>query len=206
MPDPSFHITQLNGLLDRMKAGDEAATEELLIRVGNRLERLTRKMLRSFPGVHRWEQTDDVLQNALMRLIRALREVRPDSVRDFFGLAAMQIRRELIDLARHHYGPHGLGAHHISHEAADGSPKPEFDPPARTDPAADLAKWSEFHQEVEKLPVAEREVVSLVFYHGWTQAEVADLLQVTVRTVQRRWQAAMLTLHSVLRDESLPGE
>jgi DNA-directed RNA polymerase specialized sigma24 family protein len=44
----------------------------------------------------------------------------------------------------------------------------------------------------------EREVVSLLFYHGWKQAEVAELLGVTVRTVQRRWQAALVKLHGLL--------
>jgi RNA polymerase sigma-70 factor (ECF subfamily) len=60
----------------------------------------------------RWEQTDDVLQNATPRLCRALRETTPPTVRDFFRLAALHVRRELIDLARHHYGPQGPAARH----------------------------------------------------------------------------------------------
>jgi RNA polymerase sigma-70 factor (ECF subfamily) len=82
--------------------------------VCGRLERLARKMLRRFPGVHRWAETGDVLQNALLRLLRALQEVRPESVRGFFGLVAEQMRRELLDLARHFCGPQGLGARHDS--------------------------------------------------------------------------------------------
>jgi RNA polymerase sigma factor (sigma-70 family) len=54
-----------------------------------------------------------------------------------------------------------------------------------------------------QLPVEEREVVSLTYYHGWTQAEVATLLQVTVRTVQRRWQSACLHLNRLV-GENLP--
>jgi len=50
------------------------------------------------------------------------------------------------------------------------------------------------------LPAEECEVVELIFYQGWTQAEVADLLDVTVRTVQRRWQSALLQLHQDLND------
>ena len=55
------------------------------------------------------EQTDDVLQNAVVRLLRALEEVRPPSVRAFFGLAATQMRRELLDLARRYQGRGGPG-------------------------------------------------------------------------------------------------
>ena len=40
--------------------------------------------------------------------------MRPDSTRAFFGLAAEQMRRELLDLARHYYGPEGEGANHDS--------------------------------------------------------------------------------------------
>jgi len=71
-------------------------------------------MLRNYPGVGRWVEASDVLQGSLLRLLRALESVQPESTRAFFGLAAEQKRRELLDLARHFYGPQGLGANHAS--------------------------------------------------------------------------------------------
>src|SRR5437660_12900850 len=104
----------VQGWVDRLNRGEPDAREQLLSHASDRLTRLTRKMLRDYPGVRRWEQTDDVLQNALLRLCRALRDVTPPTARDYFRLAALQIRRELLDLARHYYGPHGHGARHAS--------------------------------------------------------------------------------------------
>ena len=69
-------------------------------------------MLRRYPKVHRWEQTDDVFVEAVTRLHRALETVRPESPRHFYNLAATQIRRVLIDLSRRYYGPEGIGSHH----------------------------------------------------------------------------------------------
>src|SRR5437868_627680 len=96
----SLRTPQLHLWLDRVQKGDLTARDELLKSVVHRLERLARKMLGRFPSVRGWADTGDVLQSALMRLLRALQEVRPPSVRDFFGLAAEQMRRELLDLAR----------------------------------------------------------------------------------------------------------
>ena len=99
--------------LDRLKAGDPAARDALIEHSCERLRAITRKQLRSFPGVHRWEETSDVLlQQAAMRLHRALLEVQPENVRAFMGFAATQVRRELLDLVRHYYGPQGMGAKH----------------------------------------------------------------------------------------------
>jgi RNA polymerase sigma-70 factor (ECF subfamily) len=152
-------------------------------------------MLRRFPGVRRWEQTGDVLQNALLRLLRALRQVQPASVRDFFGLAAEQVRREVLDLARHYYGPHGPGAHEGG-EAGDGPRGQET--VAAADESGELERWCAFHEEVGRLPGEEREVVGLIFYHGWTRAQAAGLLQVNERTVRRRWESALVRLHRAL--------
>ena len=44
--------------------------------------------------------TGDVLQNSTIRLLRSLQTMRPATTRDYFNLAAVHIRRELIDLAR----------------------------------------------------------------------------------------------------------
>jgi RNA polymerase sigma-70 factor (ECF subfamily) len=186
--------TQLRGWLDRIQAGDLSAREELLGAFRVQLEALARRMLRRFPAVARWEQTSDVLQNALLRLMRALPEVMPASRARFFGLAAEQMRRELLDLARHYQGPLGLGAHHASWPPAGESQPPE--PADHSDDPEDLERWLAFHEGVAQLPEAEREAVDLLFYHGLNQEDAAALLGVSVRTLQRRWKDAVLRLRS----------
>ncbi len=37
----------------------------------------------------------------------------------------------------------------------------------------------------ERMPVEQREVVGLIYRHGWTQAEVAEHMRVSRRGVQR---------------------
>lgn len=201
MVDASLPVTELQACLDRLREGDLTAQDELLRHAYDRLKRLTRKMLKGFPGVKRWAETDDVLQNALIRLLRALQAVRPAGVREFFGISTEQIRRELLDLARHYFGPQGLGTKHATN--ADGDPVKghAYDRPDQSHEPSTLAMWCEFHQQVNELPPDEREVVGLLFYQELTQVEAAALLQVTVRTVQRRWQAALLKLHQILKGQ-----
>ncbi len=131
MTDGTASTTQIQLRLDRLAAGDASARDELLNIACERLRRLARKMLRGRPRVGRWEQTDDVLQNAALRLCRVLDSIRPATVRSFINLAAVQIRRELIDLARHYDGPHGPGRHHASR---DGSASPGGAPARRRRP------------------------------------------------------------------------
>jgi RNA polymerase sigma-70 factor (ECF subfamily) len=190
----------------RLGAGDESARDRLLQCAAGRLERLTRKMLRDYPGVGRWEQTGDVLQNASLRLCRALREVTPPTARDFFRLAALQVRRELIDLARSYSGPEGLGANHASVAAvADSSGiAPGLSRSDLTHDPGRLDDWTEFHRAAGALPDEEREAFDLLYYQGLTQAEAARLLGVSERTIKRRWQSARLALHRAL-DGRLPG-
>jgi DNA-directed RNA polymerase specialized sigma subunit len=51
------------------------------------------------------------------------------------------------------------------------------------------------------LTAAEREVVSLRFYHSWDEAEIAELFGVTQRTVCRRWAARCARMAVVLGGE-----
>lgn len=197
------NTTQLQQLLDLAAQGDSSAYGELVAQASERLLKLTRKMLQGFPRLRRWEATDDVFQTAALRLYRSLSEVQPDSVRDFFGLAATQIRRTLIDLARHHYGPEGHGAKHYTDAegkaADDGVLR---DQPARSLKPDSLNVWVRFHEAIEKLPEQEREVFQLVWYGGMSQQEIARLLGVSIPTVQRRWYRAQNALGVILRDDS----
>jgi RNA polymerase sigma-70 factor (ECF subfamily) len=203
MADATPSSTQIQLRLDRLRAGDVSARDELLRIACDRLGRLARKMLRGYPGVGRWEQTDDVLQNAAIRLYRALEEIQPASVRSFINLAAVQLRRELIDLARHYDGPEGPGRHHASRDGSAVPAGPADAADDTSDPAR-LAAWTEFHEQVAALPDAEREVFDLLWYQGLSQAEAAALLGVTERVVKYRWRLARLRLHERLGGR-LPG-
>jgi RNA polymerase sigma-70 factor (ECF subfamily) len=186
----------LHDMLRRFQGGDEAALDELMRRTGERLQRLAGKMLRGFATVNAREQANDVLQNALVRLTRALREVRPPSTADFFRLAAEQIRRELLDLARYHRRRAGVN---------EPFPSAPFDPADHHTPeASDLDSWQALHEAVEGLPDNLREVFTLTFYHGRTQAELAELLGLSDRQVRRLWRDACLRLNEVL-DGNLPA-
>jgi RNA polymerase sigma-70 factor (ECF subfamily) len=154
-------------------------------------------MLRGYPGVHRWEQTDDVFQSAMLRLHRALAQVNPESLRHFYNLATLAIRRELLDQAKHHYGPAGQGAFH--HSDAEGR-LIERQPDSGLEPAS-LQEWTEFHEKVAGLPEEERELVGLLFYQGLTQEQAAVVLGVTTRTVKRRWRNARVRLAEALKGE-----
>lgn len=204
MPDPSALSQLIQVWLERLHAGDESARKELVNCACERLDHLTHKMLRGFPRVQRWEQTSDVLQNAALRLYRALEEVRPATVQDFFRLAALNIRRELLDLARHYYGPQGHGANHASvagQEYGEHSPAKPLEPPAVDDDPSRLAAWTEFHRYIEALPDQERVLFDLLWYQGLSQPEAGEVLQISERTIKRRWRSARLKLHDALHGQ-----
>jgi RNA polymerase sigma-70 factor (ECF subfamily) len=197
---PEHQTTQdLQNCLDRLRAGDADARARLVNAATERLRRLTKKMIKDYPGVRRWEETGDVCQNAAVRLWKALEAVRPESVLQFMRLAALNIRRELIDLARHHYGAEGAGAYHATPRGpAGGTPAP-LDPAVAASNAPDrLAGWAEFHEKVGALPENERTAFDLLWYQGLSQAQAAEVLGVSERTVKRHWQSARLMLHAAL--------
>lgn len=205
---------QIGRLLDRLQTDDKNAIDELIRCSCDRLERLTRKMLRGWQRVHRWEETCDVLQNALLRLCHSLQTAKPARAIDFFRLAALNIRRELHDLARHYYGPCGEGANHATQvlrrpeeEGSDFASAQDY--ADEDEDPANLAAWAEFHEQVDRLPDEEREMFDLLWYQELSQGEAATLLGISERTVKRRWVAARLKLSQVfgntLTDQEVPA-
>ncbi len=192
MQEETFHTTLMIRHLEKMRAGDSEARNELMERVVRRLHLLSQRMLRGFPRVERLTEADDILQSASLRLLRALECVQPSTTAEFFNLAAVQIRRELLDLARRYKN--------LPIDRADGDGQGSISTlsDAKCEPE-DLESWEAFHQAVEQLESLDREIVSLLFYHGWTQDQVAELLQMNVRTIRRRWHASVQQLQEIVR-------
>lgn len=186
MTQPTQTTVQLQRQLALLHAGEKEARCGLISHACERLRRLTRKMLRQYPIVHGMEQTDDVLQNAVIRLDRALSEMTPESLLHFFNLASQHIRWELLDLAKR-YKSHA-------------QPKVEIDEMPDKD-GPNLETWMEVHEAVQALPDEEREIVNLLFYEDLTQGEAAELLGVSRRTVIRRWNSARFLLDQLLEGE-----
>jgi RNA polymerase sigma-70 factor (ECF subfamily) len=197
MPDDP--VEPLQPWLDRHRACDPAAHDGLIRHSQDRLRLLTRQMLRHYPHVRRWEDTSDVFQNVLIRLDRALRDTAPPTPADFLRFAAALVRRELIDLARHHFGPEGAGRHHDTPAGGPDAPRP--DPPAPADDPYRLAVWHELHQYIAALPDGDRTLFDLLYYQGLTQPAAAELLAVPLRTFKRRWQEARLRLAARFGDD-----
>ena len=192
---------RLAPLIDRVRAGDAAALNEMLTHADGRLRALTHRMLRGFPDVRRYEETDDIHQRAMLRLHQALTSVTLVDLAHFLSLSAMQIRRVLLTLAERYRGGllqaigplDGSGEEDRAGQVADPTSGPE-----------ELARWTEFHVAVEALPAELLEVVDLLFYQGLTQAEAAEALSVSDRTVRARWQEARLALVKKMGGQ-LPG-
>ena len=193
-------LRRLCELFPLLQAGDSATREEVVGLVVERMREVTHRMLRSFRTVRRWDDTDDVLQNATIRFLRALEATPLESPEHLVNLATLQIRRELVDLARKHRGPESYAANHESNSTVVDS-----EVVMRVSYAADpyvhepgVERWAAFHQAAAALPAEERKVFELAWFLGAEQVEVADHLGCSVRTVKRRWDAIKQTLRDAL--------
>lgn len=173
-----------------LQAGRPNAAESTFRKIMDKVDRFTRGMFQQFPRVGRFVDIDDVIQNSLIRLLAAFREIRPNSRQHFYAVVNGLIRRELLDLIKHYYGPRGEGRNvsGVSVGEHDGEHNP-----AGVNASGELDRLTAFHEAVAALPVEEREVIGLMYYHGWSQSEISDLFHVNIRTVQR-WQVSALTM------------
>jgi RNA polymerase sigma factor (sigma-70 family) len=186
----SHTTAHVQHLLDSLRAGDDSAREALLECSLDRLHELAQRMFRREQDLRSVAQTDDVLQKALLRLHTAMKGIKPQDVRAYYGLAARQIRWVLRDLAGER-----VQAKIINYTAT---------PPEQEDylgEPSNLMEWSAFHETIETLDEESREMFDLLFYEGLTQEEAAEVLQTSIRTVRRRWQRARLMLERALHGD-----
>jgi RNA polymerase sigma-70 factor (ECF subfamily) len=149
-------------------------------------------LLRSYPRLARPPlnlQSEEMLSAVVDRLLRAMHEIRPTTVRQFFALAHQHMRWELNDLARRLDG----------HTAALGLPD-ALVPAAEPSVSQLTPNALRMLEAIDTLPEDEREVFSLVRIQGMSHAEVAEVLGTSTKTVQRRLNRALMLLADKLSD------
>lgn len=194
---------RLESCLARLAAGEAGARDELIVFAIDRMRVIAHRMLRRFPNVRRWEETDDVVQNASLRLYRTLSQLVPNDARAFTGLVATHIRRELIDLARKHAGPRSFAANHETNvRQVDGEEQIKInDALGPADSLDHLDRWTRMHEAAASLPEEERELFNLAWYMGLKQEDISMLLGCSLRTVKRRWESAKQLLNNAVHGE-----
>jgi RNA polymerase sigma-70 factor (ECF subfamily) len=134
-------------------------------------------------------QADELLGAVTERLLKALREARPQTVRQFFALANQHMRWELNDLARR------LDKQPAPHELIEGVV------PAPASSGSSLSpNGRRMLEAIDSLPEDEREAFSLVRIQGMSQTDVARLLGVADSTVKRRLDRGLRLLTKQLAD------
>ena len=177
-------------------AGDSPAepiVRQLLERAAHRLHVLCANLLyRSYPRLTKPPlnlETEEMLGGVVEGLLKAMRSIRPQTVRQFFALANQHMRWQLNDLARRlDEQPAALELREgfVSAPASSGS---GITPDGRR-----------MLDAIDNLPEEEREVFGLVRLQGLTWAEAAEVLDVSAKTVQRRLNRARLLLAEELDD------
>lgn len=199
--------TLVQRALDRLARGDASAKNDLFAVVRRQFERMAQKLLRwntEFDGLRRWEQTDDVVQELSTRMLRALDNLPIGTPRDFFKLAATNLRWELKALREHHAAakrPDRLLETNTEHDPKGGAPivgRQLAAAEARPDWDESVSRYLDV---VEGMGEEDREMLDLVILNGLTQTEAAAVLDMPLITFRRRYDEARLRLARRIRGQ-----
>src|SRR5262245_12069431 len=180
--------------LDALAGGApaEPVIRALLQRSAGRLHLLCSTLLfQSYPRLTRPPlnlRAEEMLSAVVERLIKAMREVRPQSVRQFFGLANRHMRWELNDMARRLDEQSAVLTLQESGAASPAAPE--------SSGSVISINTRRMLEAIESLPEEEREVFELLRIQGMSYAETAGVLGVSESTVHRRLTADLCSWRS----------
>lgn len=188
----SHEVTQL---LLAWRDGDEAALAQLAPLVQAELHRLAERYLRRERAGHTLQATA-LVNEAYLRLIDA-HSIQWQNRAHFFGLAAQVMRRVLVEHARQRQQlKRGGAALQVSLAEAEAVAQQRSARVLALDDA--LRVLAHFDQRKSR-------IVELKFFGGLSEEEIAEVLQISLRTVQRDWNLARAWLYHELskgmRDE-----
>jgi RNA polymerase sigma factor (TIGR02999 family) len=178
---------QVTVLLRSWSGGEASALQQLIPLVYGELRRLAASHLRRERRDHTL-QTTALVHEAYLRLVDQT-QVDSHTRAQFFGIAANLMRQILINYAnRHRAAKRGGGERVTLHETMGLTRQPELD----------LLALDEALNRLARIDPRQSRIVELRFFGGLAEAEIADLIGISPRTVQREWRTARAVLHREL--------
>jgi RNA polymerase sigma factor (sigma-70 family) len=132
---------------------------------------------------------DEMLSALVERLLKALRSVRPQTVRQFFALANRHIRWELNDLSRR-----------LDEQPVFVQMESEEVPAPKSNGSGLSEDGCRMLEAIDNLPEEEREAFDLVRVQGLSHTEAGQILGVAPLTVKRRMNRGLRLLAKELSD------
>jgi RNA polymerase sigma-70 factor, ECF subfamily len=175
-------------LLRAMNRGDKSAAERLLPLVYAELHRLAKSYMRRERADHTLQPTA-LINEAYLRLVGVSSDWQNQA--HFIGVAANVMRRVLVDHARaHNAGMRGGGL--VQVELQEGLI-------ISNERSAELLSLDEALHELEEHSPRQARVVELKYFGGLSVEEIAPLLEIGVRSVERDWALARAWLFQKMR-------
>ncbi len=176
---------EVTRLLHRLQTGDQEALDRLYPLVYDELRRVARQALVRERASHTLQATE-LVHEAYFKLVGATGIAWQDRSH-FLAVAARAVRQLLVDHARRRQAEkRGGGAEHVTLGDAD-SPLPV--------PDDELLALDEALARLEQVEPRLRAVVEYRYFAGLTEREIAEVLGVTERTIQRDWVKARAWLY-----------
>ena len=174
-------------MLIELTDGNKEVVNHILPHIYDELRRLASSYLRKERSNHTLQPTA-LVHEAYMKLIDQNR-VKWQNRAHFFGIAAQVMRRILMDHARKHQAEKRGGEY-------EKLPIEEEILIVSHDKSAELIALDEALEELSKLDPDKAKIVELRYFGGLSIEETAEVMGVSVPTVNRHWKMAKAWLFS----------
>lgn len=178
-------------LLQDWRRGDPSALDQVARIVDRELRRLAASYLRRERPGHTLQPTA-LVNEAFLRLMGQGERIDWESRSQFIGIAARHMRQILVDHARRHIaGKRGAGATMIALDDAPAAAHP---------PSADLMALHEALEKLAEVDPRKASAMELKYFGGLEMAEIAKVLNLSIKTVEKDVRMAGAWLRSALGD------
>ena len=176
--------SEITQILHDWNNGDESAGERLFPIVYEELKRNARFLMTRERNNHTLQPTA-LVHEAFLKLSE-LHEIEWKSRRHFYHFVSKLMRQILVDHVRHHAASKRGNAQ--IHFSIDDLQLPS------EERADSILKLDEALNRLARIDPKQEKIVELRYFGGMTNAEIAEALDISARTVVREWQSARIWL------------